>query len=57
VSIALYVIAGAEALGTLLTIAAIGKPRKPVTGGTAVISVMVTAAVVVFLVLAARRLG
>jgi hypothetical protein len=57
VNIALYVIAGWLTLGALLTIGFIGKPRKPTTPGTAAVVVMINAALIVTLVLAARRLA
>lgn len=54
---ALYAMAGWSTLGTACLIWAIGKPRKPVTPGTAVFIVAVSAVQVVVLVLAARRLA
>lgn len=55
--IALYVIAGWLTVGTLLTVGTIGKPRKPATGSVAVTVTVVNAAIVVALVLAARKLA
>ncbi len=55
-SIALYVLAGLIALSTLLTVASVGKQRKPVTAGIAIIVIVVNAAIIVLLVLAGLRL-
>ena len=52
--IALYALAGWFTLSALLTISAIGKPRKPLTSGSAAVTVAILAAFVVVLVLAAR---
>lgn len=54
--IALYVIAGFEVSAALFTVGTIGKARKPNTPGTAVISVVICAAITVALILAAGDL-
>jgi hypothetical protein len=53
----LYVLAGWVALGALLIIGGIGKPRKPVSAGHVAVIVAIDAFWVVVLVLAARRLS
>jgi hypothetical protein len=54
---AVYGIAGWLTLGAILSIAFIGKQRKPTTPGAAAIVVLIDAALIVTLVLAARRLA
>jgi hypothetical protein len=56
-NIALYILAGWAAAGALLTITAIGKPRKPLQPGTAAFIVAANACWIVLLILAARRIG
>jgi hypothetical protein len=53
---ALYAIAAVIAVGALLSICMIGKPRKPITPGSAAVIVVINAAEVVVLILAARQL-
>jgi hypothetical protein len=53
VTVVLYVIAALEVNGALLTIAFIGKPRKPLTPTDAVIRVILAAASATLLVLVA----
>ena len=54
---ALYVVAGLVVLAGISRVAMIGKPRKPLTRGDAIASVVYCAAVVTILVIAAMRLG
>lgn len=49
--IAKWIIVGLCALGPLLVISSIGKPRKPNTPGTAVASVVISAAEIVAILL------
>jgi hypothetical protein len=56
-SIALYVVAGWQAIGILLSDGSAGKPRKPTTPGTAALIVAVGAAIITVLVLSALKLG
>lgn len=55
-SLALFIIAGIVALGALIRISLVGKPRKPLSGGEVAVSTAIDAAVVVFLILAALKL-
>jgi hypothetical protein len=57
VRIALYVVAGWLTFGALFTVATVGKPRTPTTGGVATFIIMVDAAIIVALVLAAGKLA
>ncbi|MFE3202234.1 hypothetical protein [Embleya sp. NPDC059237] len=52
----LYALIGYVALGTLLVLAAIGKPRQPITNGTAMYVVLVNAAIIVGLVMTVAEL-
>lgn len=54
---ALYALAAVVALGSLMTINSIGKPRKPMEADTAAFVVLINAAVVVLAILAAMRLS
>ena len=54
---ALYVVAGLVVLAGITRVAMIGKPRKPITRGDAIASVVYCAVVVIILVIAAMRLG
>lgn len=54
--IALYIIAGWNVLGALLMIGFIGRPRKPITPASAIVTVVITAAVVAVLILTTGRL-
>lgn len=56
-SIALYIIAGWIAFSSLVIVSSVGKPRKPVTGGTAALVVALCAIEVAILVIAAAKLG
>jgi hypothetical protein len=56
VNYALFVVAGWNVAGALLVIGNIGKTRKPTTPGTAVVGVIIAAAMVTVLVLAALEL-
>lgn len=56
-NIVLYAIAGFLALGALLTVGSVGKPRKPTTGGIAAAVIVVDAAIVTLLIIAAGRLS
>lgn len=49
--IAKFFIVGWLALGAMLSIATVGKPRKPLTPGTAAVSVALTAGLIVLIVL------
>jgi hypothetical protein len=53
----LYVVAGLVVLAGISRVSMIGKPRKPITRGDAMVSVVYCAAVVTILVIAAMRLG
>jgi len=53
----LYVLAGLNVLAAVSRVAMIGKPRKPVTRGDAITSVVFCATVAAILVIAAMRLG
>jgi hypothetical protein len=55
-AIILYLIAGLEGAGAPIYPILIGKPRKPITGGDAVIRIALGAAICVALVIAAGRL-
>jgi hypothetical protein len=57
VAYALYVLAGLNVLAAVSRVAMIGKPRKPVTRGDAITSVVFCATVAAILVIAAMRLG
>jgi hypothetical protein len=50
---ALYAIAATEALGALLTVALIGKPRKPLTPVDAITRIIIGGAVAALLCVAA----
>lgn len=54
--IALYILAGWQVLNVFLTIGYIGKSRKPITPGQAVVMVMISAGVATVLILAAGQL-
>ena len=54
---ALYVLAGLNVFAAISRVAMIGKPRKPVTRGDAIASVVFCATVATILVIAAMRLG
>ena len=54
---ALYVLAVLYVTTAIARVAMIGKPRKPVTRGEAIASVVYCAVVATILVIAARRLG
>ena len=54
---ALYVVAGLVMLAAITRVAMIGKPRKPITRGDAIASVIYCAIVITILVIAAMRLG
>lgn len=56
-NIALYAVAGFLALGALLSVGTVGKPRKPLEPGAAALVVLFTAAMIVVLIFAAGRLG
>jgi hypothetical protein len=53
----IYALGAWIAAGALFCVATIGKARKPTTPGTAAFVVIIDAAIVVLLVLAARRLS
>lgn len=57
VAYALYVLAGLNVFAAIGRVAMIGKPRRPVTGGDALASVVFCATVATVLVIAAIRLG
>jgi len=57
VAYALYVLAGLNVLAAVSRVAMIGKPRKPVTRGEAIVSVVFCGTVAIILVIAAMRLG
>jgi hypothetical protein len=57
VAYALYVVAGLVALAAISRVAMIGKPRKPITRGDAIVGVVYCATLVIILVIAAMRLG
>ena len=52
----LYVIAGFQVLAALFAVGRIGKPRKPLTPGDAVVAVVISAAITTVLILAAMDL-
>lgn len=52
----LYAFGGWEAAGAILVISLIGKPRKPVTAGGAIFTLLIAAGWITLLVLAAGRL-
>lgn len=54
-SIALFVIAGVMALGELVRIRQVGRPRSPLTAREAAVSATISAVVIVVLVIAALR--
>ena len=54
---ALYLLAGLNVFAAIGRVAMIGKPRKPVTRGDALASVVFCATVATILVIAAMRLG
>jgi hypothetical protein len=56
-SILLWVIAAYLAWGVLAVIAAVGKPRKPITPGTAVAGVVIYTPLIAVLVIAALTLA
>ena len=53
----LYVLAGLNVLAAIGRVGMIGKPRKRVTRGDAIVSVVYCGAVAIILVIAALRLG
>jgi hypothetical protein len=53
---ALYAIAAFIALGSILTVTSVGKPRKPTTGGIAAAVIVVDAFIIPVLIIAAGRL-
>jgi hypothetical protein len=53
--VCLYISAGFLAFGALATVARVGKPREPLSATDAVLTVIVTAAIVVFMFQAALR--
>jgi len=57
VSYALYALAGLNVFAAIGRVSMTGKPRKPVTRGDAIASVVFCAAVATILVIAAMRLG
>jgi len=57
VAYALYVVAFLVVTAGISRVAMIGKPRKPITRGDAIVSVVYCAVVVIILVIAAMRLG
>jgi hypothetical protein len=57
VSYAQYALAGLNAFAAIGRVAMTGKPRKPVTRGDAIASVVFCATVATILVIAAMRLG
>lgn len=52
----LYAFGGWEAAGAVMTIALIGKDRKPITAGGAIFTLLTAAGWITLLVLAAGRL-
>jgi hypothetical protein len=54
-STALYILAGWYTFAALVTITQVGKPRGPLTPGTAAVVVLLTAVTVVVMVLAASQ--
>jgi hypothetical protein len=57
VSYPLYAMAGLNVLAAIARVGMIGKPRKRVTRGDAIVSVLYCAAVATILMIAAMRLG
>jgi len=57
VAYALYVLAGLNVFTAIARVAMIGKPRKPVTRGDAIVSVVSCGTVAIILAIAAMRLG
>jgi hypothetical protein len=57
VAVALYLLAGWYVLASMVRFAMVGKPRKPITRGDAIVSAVFVAVVVTILVIAAMRLG
>jgi hypothetical protein len=57
VAYALYVLAGLNVFAAIGRVGMIGKPRKRVTRGDAIVSVVFCGTVAVILVIAAMRLG
>jgi hypothetical protein len=57
VAYALYVLAGLNVVAAIGRVAMIGKPRKPITRGDAIASVVFCATVATILMIAAMRLG
>jgi hypothetical protein len=57
VSYALYALAGLNVVAAISRVGMIGKTRKPVTRGDAIVSVVYCATVATILVIAAIRLG
>jgi len=57
VAYALYVLAGLNVFAAISRVAMIGKPRKPVTRGDAIASVVYCATAATILVIVAMRLG
>jgi len=57
VAYALYVLAGLNVFAAIGRVAMIGKPRKRITRGDAIVSVVSCATVATILVIAAMRLG
>ena len=55
--LAVFFIAGWIAMGAIIAVATIGKPRKPITPGVAAGIIVIDAAITVALVLAAMRLS
>lgn len=53
----LYAVAAWLTFGGLSTISTVGKPRQPVSSGTATVTVVITAVIVTGLVLAALRVA
>jgi hypothetical protein len=49
----LYAIAGFLALGAILTISSVGKPRKPITGRVAAATVVIDGLIIAALLIAA----
>jgi hypothetical protein len=56
VKYALYAIAAFQCAGALLTITSAGKPRKPLTPGSAAAVTVIAAVIATVLVIAAQRL-
>ncbi len=55
--VCLYIITGILVFGTLSTVKSVGKPRKPLTGGTAAMVVLINGVFITVFIVAALRLS